>query len=715
VVRLLNPPTLTVPPRWGQYDWSSHVYKLPSNGQGVIFFAADTNRNLHVILSPEAEAMFPLYEIVIGWRHSSEETQSEVRTLLPRKSLLTYSPKELINPLGGDLHRFWISMDAETQLIYVGQGENPCDEDAFIIFKDPCFLSNVQYFAFSSSDVAITYTDIKVEGKRPTSLHLGNSEQGDEPSSRLWRSVNTSQVVPKSLNVTFSKSGESNRKFNWSKTFKLPTEGRGIVCFSVSGAVTDVRVAISPKPETVDPMYEVVIGGWGNSESAIRRNSQGDFLCRVRTIDVIKPGKVNHFWVSINVDTQLIHVGVGNEPNLVSVIFLCKDPTFLNEAQYVSFFSRETTVIYSNIFVASPSATRLLRSHPLEIQPCFGRYDWSFGYKLLSEGRGILYFAALAQADVYVAISPVPETVDPMYEIVLGGWGNTKCEIRKRSQGKSLYSVNEGLGYKPTEGEHHFWVSIDKDTQLIQVGRGNHANLESVICKYKGPSFISEAMYIAFSSWNTPVTYSAISVSFQNTTVTSPIPIATQFKVVPAPIHQSGLMGESSHNCNALLHNPEFDIIMSEGTGGQYEWRYYFELPWMGQGVVYFAAETITDVHVAISPVPKTVDPMYEIVIGGWNNSKSVIRRKSQGPNLCCAHLGSYGPPINPGLNHYWLSVDAVTRLIKVGWGTQQQVESTILLIYRDANFISNARYVTFSNWDAPVTYSQISLEELVK
>ena len=177
MVRLLNPPTLTVPARWGQYDWSSHVYKLPSKGQGVIFFAADTNKNLHVILSLEAEAMFPLYEIVIGWRHSWQETQSEVRTLLPRKSLLMSSSKELINPLGGDLHRFWICVDAEKQLIYVGQGENPCDEDAFIIFKDPCFLLNVQYFAFSSNDVAITYSDIKVEGKRPTSLRLGNSDQ----------------------------------------------------------------------------------------------------------------------------------------------------------------------------------------------------------------------------------------------------------------------------------------------------------------------------------------------------------------------------------------------------------------------------------------------------------------------------------------------------------------------------------------------------------
>jgi hypothetical protein len=148
------------------------------------------------MFSPEAEFVFPVYEILLGWQHSKQRITSGIRAQLPEKSICAYSPLELINPLGGDLHHFWISMDAETQLIYVGQGESPCEEDAFIIFKDPCFLLNVQYFAFSSSDVAITYTDIKVEGKRSPTLHLGNYEQDEEPSSRLWSSVNTSQILP---------------------------------------------------------------------------------------------------------------------------------------------------------------------------------------------------------------------------------------------------------------------------------------------------------------------------------------------------------------------------------------------------------------------------------------------------------------------------------------------------------------------------------------
>ena len=45
-----------------------------------------------------------------------------------------------MKPLVEELHHFWICLDAKTQLIYVGQGGHPCEEDAFIISKDPSFF-----------------------------------------------------------------------------------------------------------------------------------------------------------------------------------------------------------------------------------------------------------------------------------------------------------------------------------------------------------------------------------------------------------------------------------------------------------------------------------------------------------------------------------------------------------------------------------------------
>ena len=673
-------------------------------------------------MSPDAGIVFPTYEIVIGWQQTCEHThpRSEIRSQTPKRTVCTYTPLDLTKPLVDELYHFWIYLDAKMQLIYVGQGEHPCEEDAFIIFKDPCFLSNVQYFTFTSNYLAITYTGIKVERKAPTLL--GN--HGQESSSHLWNSINTTQVPLQSLKVTFSKSSKSYGDYNWPMAYKFPTAGRGVVCFTANAIRTDIHIAISPKPQTMDPMYEIVIGGWGNTECVIRRKSQGENMCVVKTIGVIKLGKPNQFWVSINVDTQLIHVGSGNQPNLASVICIYKDPNFLSDARYVSFFSWNITTFYSNIYVASPSVSRLLGSdEPLEVGSCWGQYNWDSGYKLLSEGRGILHFAAKASTNVYVAISSKAETMDPMYEVVIGGWGNTKSGIRRRSQGELVCSVNEGLhnAHNEENVSHHFWVSLDKDTQLIQIGRGSQANLESVLCMYKDPTYLSEAMYVAFSSWDTPITYSSISVSFRSATIMTPVDayaIQTSLEmevgastIQDQSIQSAGFIPETIRSANnILLGNPDLKVMVLQNCWGRYDWHRYFELPCMGRGVVYFAAETITDVHIAISSQPNTMDPMYEIVIGGWNNSMSVVRRKSQGRNLCCALAGTDDRPIMPGVNHYWVSIDASTKFVKFGQGKQAEVESSIICIYKDAYFISDARYFTFTNWDAPVVYSNISV-----
>lgn len=51
-------------------------------------------------------------------------------------------------------------------------------------------------------------------------------------------------------------------------------------------------------------------------------------------------------------------------------------------------------------------------------------------------------------------------------------------------------------------------------------------------------------------------------------------------------------------------------------------------------GVFTFKVRAAHDAHLALTPSPVEAEPIYEIFIGGWDNSKSVIRRNRQKPDV---------------------------------------------------------------------------------
>ena len=52
----------------------------------------------------------------------------------------------------------------------------------------------------------------------------------------------------------------------------------------------------------MDNSYEVIIGGWDNTESAIRDVIQGDDLVRVSTSNILNCNDERWFWVKLSVD-----------------------------------------------------------------------------------------------------------------------------------------------------------------------------------------------------------------------------------------------------------------------------------------------------------------------------------------------------------------------------------------------------------------------------
>jgi hypothetical protein len=155
----------------------------------------------------------------------------------------------------------------------------------------------------------------------------------------------------------------------------------------------------------------------------------------------------------------------------------------------------------------------------------------------------------------------------------------------------------------------------------------------------------------------------------------------------------------------ALLFAADFaSSFTSKSQNGIYtSWNPGWQFPSAGTGTVYFTAQAQNDIHIAISDEAQKKDPMYEIVIGGWGNQKSAIRRKSQGvvlqssPNAIMENTGTY-----------WVSIDALKSTVSAGYGTE--VGKNIIIEWKDPHFLSNSRYFAFSSWSTDIEYSGIAL-----
>ena len=130
---------------------------------------------------------------------------------------------------------------------------------------------------------------------------------------------------------------------------------------------------------------------------------------------------------------------------------------------------------------------------------------------------------------------------------------------------------------------------------------------------------------------------------------------------------------------------------------GQYRsWRQDWTVSSSGVRTLSFDARANNDIHVAFSDQNGTNDPMYEIVIGGWNNGRSTIRRRSQGSEICAVNRGF----ANPGQRStFTVTLNEDQRRITVNQGQDTILDCT------DSNFIRNLRFFDFSSWNTPITY----------
>jgi len=104
--------------------------------------------------------------------------------------------------------------------------------------------------------------------------------------------------------------------------------------------------------------------------------------------------------------------------------------------------------------------------------------------------------------------APVARSSDA-WEIVLGGWGNSRSVIRQGTQGIELTSVQNNLSVGPSSSWRFYWLSYDADSKMLSVwdDTGNYGDAPLMTASM--PALSATKLYPAFGAWDSSVLFKA--------------------------------------------------------------------------------------------------------------------------------------------------------------------------------------------------------------
>ncbi|XP_067668468.1 uncharacterized protein [Haliotis asinina] len=227
-------------------------------------------------------------------------------------------------------------------------------------------------------------------------------------------------------------------------------------------AESNVHVALLQEDGvTCSNTYEIVIGGWKNTQSVIRKGRHNDQRVTARHRP-LSATEFRDFWISWN--DGVISVGTGMTVD-VGRFMSWRDPS----PQSVRYIAVSTGC-------GSTGLWQFERNIPLVCMETDDHYHplEDLGFDL--NGGTAFTFWVKARSDAYIALLSNRHKYDHgVIEIVIGGQGNTESVIRDRSQGPSRARTFERFT-QPFASKHLEWWSIpDGDTFVRGAGRDNRA------------------------------------------------------------------------------------------------------------------------------------------------------------------------------------------------------------------------------------------------
>jgi len=139
----------------------------------------------------------------------------------------------------------------------------------------------------------------------------------------------------------------------------------------------------------------------------------------------------------------------------------------------------------------------------MEVPPKRGRYIWDPTLRAANSGKKIVLFEALGKSDIVVAFARTPEDDSALYEIVIGGWGNTQSVIRKGRQTPHGGYVRVNRKQNPNAMISSYWDTywVTVENGHIKVGK-SAVHKSNAFLEWTDPNPIQNPQWIGFSSWD---------------------------------------------------------------------------------------------------------------------------------------------------------------------------------------------------------------------
>jgi len=226
-----------------------------------------------------------------------------------------------------------------------------------------------------------------------------------------------------------------------------------------------------------------------------------------------------------------------------------------------------------------------------------------------------LKFEAKGKTDAHIFLSDGKGSKG--IEIVIGGWNGTKSVIREKKQGEG--SVEETPEIVSETEYKKFWILVvmaDGEVK-VSVGRGHDHTHGEFMSKQVPISAYSDIKYVAFACWD-------------SNKIDWKVPKVSDFSTTGYNYISYKILGIDKVGHPTLQFSGHEDILFLQ-----------------------FQAKGERDAHILLTD--GRGNDGIEIVIGGWNNSQSVIRANKQRDDTDIAKTENILS--NTELRPFWISV----------------------------------------------------------